>query len=211
MACLSRSSEGARGRMLPSGYFMDYIIGHLPSFMKAVTYQLLTPALCKASRWVPWGISPPCEQLRLRYAQWASTGIWAAANQWLSFAVDRIHHDHGTFSEWSLSTCISVTETLVKGANQRGHILWLLVPWALSPSQRNKKNNSLCQVSKRALVPLTGYSVKWDGVTMYYLAPLAFNIDCTVLHSIFPGFFPFCLLSLLTIVFCGHPHILGLE
>lgn len=121
---------------------MDYITRHLPSFTKAVTYQLLTPALCKASRWVPCGISPPREQLRLRYAQWASTGIWAAANQWLSFAVDRIHHDRGTFSEWSLSTCISVTETLVKGANQRGHILWLLVPWALSPSQRNKKKKT---------------------------------------------------------------------
>lgn len=102
-------------------------------------WPLLTPALCKASRWVLWGISPPSQQLQLRYAQWAPTGIWAAANQWLSFAVDRIHYNRGTFSEWSLSTCISVTETLVQGINQRGHILWLLMPWALSPSQRNKK------------------------------------------------------------------------
>lgn len=70
------------------------------------------------------------------------TGIWAPANQWLSFAVDRIHHNRGTFREWALSTCISVTETVVKVANQRGQILWLLMPRALSPSQRNKKTTT---------------------------------------------------------------------
>lgn len=85
------------------------------------------------------------------------TGIWAPANQWLSFAVDRIHHNRGTFSKWSLSTCISVTETLVKVANQRGQILWLLMPWALSLSQRNKKNKQ----TKTAFV-------KWAKEYLYH-------------------------------------------
>lgn len=65
-------------------------------------------------------------------------GIWALENQWFSSAVDLIHHNHGTFSEWSLSTPISVTETSVKVTNQRRQIQWLFVPLALSPFQRKK-------------------------------------------------------------------------
>lgn len=157
MACLSHSSEGVGGRSpsatdwappeytpLNASLWLLYGLYHQTSSciwkQCPISYSHLLcakhPAGCCG------GISPPCKQLRLRYARGASTGIWAPANQWLSFAVDRIHHNRGTFREWSLSTCISGTETLVKVANQRGQILWLLMPRALSPSQRNKKTTT---------------------------------------------------------------------